>query len=91
MAERDTSRARLLDRAARDPAFEQLLLSDVNAAIKLELGIVVPPGITIQVLQDTDDTVYLVLPPRVKGPDQGEAGIVSGWITWSAQSNNCSC
>ena len=57
----------LTQRAASDPAFRQLLLSDPRAAISEAFGIQVPDQVTLQVLEESADRVYIVLPA------QGEA------------------
>lgn len=53
---------RLIDRANGDSAFKQLLLSDPRRAVESELGIKVPSTANVKVLQETPDTMYLVLP-----------------------------
>ena len=80
--------SRLASRAASDPTFRQQLLSDPNSAIQDELGLTVPAGINVKVVQDTADTAYVVLPAA-----QGASGQETGTkgITWSAQSNGCHC
>jgi hypothetical protein len=53
---------RLIDRANADAGFKQLLLNDPRAAVERELGMKVPSGANVKVLQETPDTMYLVLP-----------------------------
>jgi hypothetical protein len=55
--------AHLLARAAADPAFRQALLTDAKAAVERELGVTIPAGKKIVVLQESADVHYLVLPP----------------------------
>lgn len=57
----------LIQRADSDPAFRQLLLSDPRAAIEEAFGIRVPDQVTVQVLEESAERVYIVLPA------QGEA------------------
>lgn len=52
----------ILQRAATDPAFRARLLED-GAATLSDLGIPVPPGVTVKVVEDTSTLVHLVLPP----------------------------
>ncbi|HEU4560970.1 MAG TPA: NHLP leader peptide family RiPP precursor [Longimicrobium sp.] len=54
----------LLRRAASDPAFRQQLLSDPRSAVQHALGITVPEGIDLQVLEESANRVYLVLPAQ---------------------------
>jgi hypothetical protein len=44
-----------------DPSFKVKLLADPHAALA-ELGIAVPAGITVKVMEDTDSLVHMVLP-----------------------------
>ena len=53
---------RLIDRANSDAGFKQLLVTDPRAAVERELGVKVPAGANVKVLQETADTLYLVLP-----------------------------
>jgi hypothetical protein len=53
---------RLVDRAFRDAAFRSLLIDDPKAAIRAEFGIMVPAGLTVTVLEETSNSLYLVLP-----------------------------
>lgn len=60
----------LIDRAMRDSEFLALLRSDPKAALEAEilrlgLAIRIPDGLKVEVLEETADTLYLVLPPGV--------------------------
>ena len=57
--------ARIIARATKDPKFREALKKDPVAAIESELGVKSPGGITVKVLEDTPDTIHLVLPPKV--------------------------
>jgi hypothetical protein len=73
----------------RDADFKKLLVSSPHTAIEQELGIPVPESINIKVLESTENTEYIVLPP----PEAvvGEADVRPTGITWSSASNGCSC
>ncbi len=47
----------------KDEAFKQELLSNPNAALKA-LGVEVPSNIEVQVIEETANKVYLVLPVK---------------------------
>ena len=49
-------------KAWRDPAFKAELIANPAAALKAE-GIDVPAGMTVTVLENTDELFHLVLPP----------------------------
>jgi Nitrile hydratase, alpha chain len=59
--------AKLVSKALKDPAFRAALLKDANAAIEKELGVKVPPGLRIKVVEDTPTTIHLALPVVAKG------------------------
>lgn len=60
--------ARITAKAWSDPAFKARLLSDPHVALR-EAGIDIPAGKTVKVVENTSDTVHLVLPPP---PPEGE-------------------
>ena len=55
---------RLVVRAYQDEAFRALLLSDPKAALEQELGVDLPTGLKVTVLEETPDELFLVLPLR---------------------------
>ena len=59
----------LVNRALRDDEFRALLCSNPRAAVEAEiarlgLGIRLPERMKLVVLEETADTLYLILPPR---------------------------
>jgi hypothetical protein len=88
---------RLLQRSIEDEDFRQRLLEDPRAALEEELGARLPAEIQVQVVEETADTIYLVLP---SAPPIGEAGELSerqlealagGEVAWSWDPNVPSC
>jgi hypothetical protein len=61
--------AQLIEKAGADPAFRQRLLDDPKAAIADLLGVALPPGMTISVLEEAPGHHYLVLPPAPPSVD----------------------
>ena len=55
----------LITKAQQDEAFRRELLSNPSAAISRTLGVDLPSDLKITVLQETRDTMYLVLPPPI--------------------------
>jgi len=53
---------RLIERSFQDDAFRQRLLDDPRAAIEQELGSRLPESIEVRVVEESADTIYLVLP-----------------------------
>jgi hypothetical protein len=52
----------LMEKSLGDDAFRQKLLSDPKAAVEAELGTRLPEGVQVVALEETADTIYLVLP-----------------------------
>ena len=53
---------RLVERSLQDEEFRQRLLADPKAAVEEELGIQLPAEVQVRVVEETADTIYLVLP-----------------------------
>jgi hypothetical protein len=53
---------RLVERSLEDDVFRQQLLSDPRAIIERELGTQLPEEVTVVAVEETSDTIYLVLP-----------------------------
>lgn len=68
---------RVIARATKDPAYRAQLLRDPKAAVEQELGSPLPAGMQVQVMQQTNDTVQLVLPPLLPTGADLEQRIVS--------------
>ena len=78
---------RIVQRSLEDDAFRQLLLADPRAAVEQELGAQLPSGVQVQVVEETADTVFLVIPPSSQaGGDEGELSdselesVAGGWM-----------
>ncbi len=79
--------SRVMGRALTDADFRQLLLSDPRAAVQDELGVDLPADVTINVVEEKADTIYLVLPPTEESSETGELsdaelGAVAGGGDW---------
>jgi hypothetical protein len=66
---------RLVQRSLEDESFRQRLLEDPKAAVEEELGTRLPEDVRVVAMEETADTVYLVLPLR--STDAQEAGELS--------------
>jgi hypothetical protein len=84
----------LIKRAWTDEAFAQQLQENPHQAVEAALGVQLLEGITIQVVQETPTTLYLVIPPAPDTLPEGEltdadlATVAAGG--WDA-SDSCSC
>lgn len=58
----ETGSVEIISRTWKDPAFKHELLSNPEMAISVALGVKIPPGIEIEVFEETANTLFLVLP-----------------------------
>jgi hypothetical protein len=84
---------RMINRSMEDEEFRQRLLDDPKGTIEQELGSRLPEGVEVRVLEESAQTIYLVLPsasPLGQGElsDQ-ELEAVAGGGTWSLQPDIC--
>ena len=62
---------RLIQRSLQDEDFRQQLLADPRAIIERELGTRLPEGVRVVAVEETADTIYLVLPSASPVGDEG--------------------
>ena len=53
----------LIEKSLQDESFRERLLAHPKATIEQELGRKLPAKLEVRVLEETEDTTYLVLPP----------------------------
>ena len=65
---------RLIDRSLQDDDFRRRLLADPEATIERDLGIRLPEEVRVVAVEETPDTIYLVLPPSATAgtPEAGD-------------------
>ena len=56
-------KAKIIGKAADDAEFRARLLSDPKGAIGEELGVTIPASMSIEVHENSAETVHLTLPP----------------------------
>lgn len=71
--------SQLVAKAWADEAFKQQLLADPMATLKAE-GLELPAGLTVKVLENTDQLYHLVLPPKPTELSDDSLDRVSGGI-----------
>ena len=84
---------RLIERSLENEEFRQGLLEDPRSAVEQELGTRLPEGVEVRVVEETADTIYLVLPSASPISESGELSdqeleVVAGGS--SSQSGLCS-
>ncbi len=65
---------RLIERSLEDESFRQRLLEDPKTVVEQELGMRLPEGVRVVAVEETTDTVYLVLPSAAR---VGEGEVLS--------------
>jgi hypothetical protein len=86
---------RIIQRSLEDDAFRGRLLEDPKAAVERELGKRLPEGVQVRVVEETADTIYLVLPGRSAGAQAGgglsdrDLESVAGGDTWTCSGWTC--
>jgi hypothetical protein len=63
---------RLVQRSLEDDSFRQRLLDDPKGTIEQELGSRLPEGVEVRVVEESADTIYLVLPSASPLGEGGE-------------------
>ena len=63
---------RLIEKSLQDVSLRQRLLADPRAALEEELGSRLPDNIEVRVVEETADTIYLVLPSASPLGESGE-------------------
>jgi hypothetical protein len=53
---------RIVQRSIEDEAFRRRLMEDPKGAVEEELGTWLPEGVRVVTVEETQDTIYLVLP-----------------------------
>jgi Nitrile hydratase, alpha chain len=98
---RDEVERRIIQRSIEDESFRQRLIEDPKAAVEQELGTRLPEEVRVVTVEETADTIYLVLPSTpMEDAEGGElsdleleevAGGAGGvTATWSDLTcNNC--
>ena len=86
---------RLVERSLQDGAFRRRLLEDPKAAVEEELGTRLPEDVRVVAVEESADTVYLVLPSASPLEEEGgeltdrELEAVAGG--WDAQTAGLTC
>jgi hypothetical protein len=76
-SEHATKMQQLLAKCWTDEAFKKQMLTNPMAAMKAE-GVEPPAGLTIKVVENTDDTLYLTIPVKPSGLSDEDLENVAG-------------
>ena len=81
---------RVIQKSLEDSEFRASLLADPKAAIERELGTSLPAGVQVNVVEESSNSLYLVLPQASQGgaggelSDQDLEAVAGGWGTGGA-------
>ena len=74
----------LVQRSLQDEDFRRRLLDDPKAAVEQELGKRLPEGVEVRVVEETAETIYLVLPGASAVGQGGEISDEQLQMRWPA-------
>ena len=87
---------RLIEKSLEDESFRQRLIEDPKAAVEQELGSRLPEGVRVVAVEETQDTIYLVLPATPMAGAEGGAlsdqqleSVAGGWDPQTAGQVTC--
>ena len=63
---------RLIEKSLQDEDFRQQLLADPKAIVERELGTRLPEGVRVVAVEETAETIYLVLPSASPAGEGGD-------------------
>ncbi len=78
----------LVRRSVEDEGFRRRLLEDPKGTVERELGSRLPEGVEVRAVEETADTVFLVIPPAAQAgeggglSDQELEAVAGGSDTW---------
>ncbi|HEX5848912.1 MAG TPA: NHLP leader peptide family RiPP precursor [Rubrobacter sp.] len=64
---------RLIEKSLQDESFRRRLVEDPKGTVEQELGRRLPEGVRVEAVEETQDTIYLVLPSASMAGHEGEA------------------
>jgi hypothetical protein len=70
--ERAELERKLIEKSLQDDSLRQRLLADPKGALEQELGIRLPDEVRVRAVEETADTIYLVLPSTSPADEGGE-------------------
>ncbi len=84
MSEGGSVQEQVLERAIKDERFRQEVLNNPRAVLARDYNVHIPETVSIRVIEDTTETLTIVLPPRQEAvQDLSDAeleGVSGGWI-----------
>ena len=69
MDQRKKLEQQLIEKALKDESFRQQLLGDPKGVIETEFGFKIPEAVQVKVLEENENTFYIVLPRGTKNSE----------------------
>lgn len=88
---REEALASIRDRAAADPEFRALLLSDPAAAVTRVIGRDVPESVTIAVHEESPTDIHLVIPTDEDLSETDLELVAGGAFSWTVNNSGPGC
>lgn len=79
MSSSQSLKVQIIQKAWKDDAFKQQLLSDPKAAIKDAFGVEIPDDIQLTAVAESDKSLYFVLPPNPEDAANGTGNVELMW------------
>jgi hypothetical protein len=87
---------RLIEKSLEDEPFRQRPVEDPKGTVEVELGTRLPDEVRVVAVEESADTIYLVLPGiLMAGSEGGELSdqqlesVAGGWIPYDTVDDNC--
>jgi len=86
---------KIVERRLQDEVFRRRLLADPRATLEQEYGERIPEGVQVRAVEETPDTIYLVLPSSSAGAgagglsDQDLEAVAGGDTSWTCSGWSC--
>src|SRR5215213_3713362 len=89
---------RLIEKSLQDESFRRRLIEDPKGTVEQELGTRLPEEVQVVTVEETQDTIYLVLPctpmadaEGVELSDQQLESVAGGWGQTAVGGTDCPC
>jgi hypothetical protein len=83
---------KIVEQAQKNPKYHQQLLADPRGLMEKQLGTVIPKSVNVKVLQEANDTYYIVLPATVtEGAELSDADLEKVAGGGSTVKGNATC